>query len=463
MVISEELDYSEIRDFLPAYIESNMNNNQTTHPLPPGSMGLPIIGETLNFLLDPNFASKRREKYGATFKTQILGRPTVIMSGPDANRFILQTHFDHFSWRDGWPKNFQELLGESLFLQEGEEHRRNRKLLMPAFHGPALANYFDTMLRISQSHLEKWAEKKHLTLLPEMKQMTFEIASVLLIGSEPGEKTAILSEKFTQLTAGLFTLPINLPGMVYRKALLARDFLLNHLETEIKKRQKNPTNDALSLLIQSQDEEGNKLTLKEIKLQALLMLFAGHETTTSMLTCFCLALGQNPEFLAKARQEQVELGENLSLEQLKKMPYLEQVLKEVERLYPPIGGGFRGVVKSFVYDGYYVPKDWQVLYRIIDTHHDGQIYPNPEVFDPERFSPERAEHKKVDYSLVGFGGGPRICLGYAFAQMEMKIFTAYLLRNYDWKLEPNQDLSLANLPTLHPKSGLKLTLEKYIS
>ena len=445
-----------------------MTQNQTklsqknSYPLPPGKFGLPWIGETIDFLRDPNFANKRESQYGSIFKTKIIGRPTVIMVGAQANRFILQTHFDYFSWREGWPENFRQLLGESLFLQDGEIHKRNRRLLMPAFHGTALNSYFNTMTKIVDRYLDKWSKMGKLTLLPEMKQMTFEVASVLLLGSELGndEQITLLSQKFTQLTAGLFAFPIRLPWTTYTKALHARDFLLNHIEQEIKQRRKNLQQDALSLLIQTEDEEGNRLSEAEIKVQSLLMLFAGHETTTSMLTCFCMALAQNPEVFTKARLEQQQLMSegDLTLNQIKKMTYLDQILKEVERLYPPVAGGFRGVTKSFVYNGYYVPKGWQVLYRIERTHKDAKIYPEPEVFDPERFSLERSEHKQVEYSLVGFGGGPRFCLGYAFAQLEMKIFAAQLLRYFQWELEPNQDLSLELIPSLHPRSGLKIHL-----
>ncbi len=429
-------------------------------PLPPGSFGLPFIGETIDFLRDRDFGDKREKKYGPIYKTHILGRPTVVMVGPEANRFILQTHFDYFSWRDGWPGNFQELLGKSLFLQDGEEHKRNRRLLMPAFHGTALNNYFVTMVDIINRYLVKWSKMRHLTLLLEMKQMTFEIASILLLGSKLGEQTALLAQKFRELSGGLFTLPIKLPFTSYTKALKARDFLLNHIEAKIRERQKNPTQDALSLLIQTGDEEGNSLSREEIKVQALLMLFAGHETTTSMLTSLCMALAQHPDVLALAKAEQENLNKqgDLSIEQLKQMPYLEQILKEVERKYPPVAGGFRGVVKSFTYNGYYVPEGWQVLYGIEKTHRDRRVYTNPTDFDPDRFCPERAEHKKMEYSLVGFGGGPRFCLGYAFAQMEMKIFASLLLRNYRWELEPNQDLSLNALPNLHPRSGLKILM-----
>ncbi|WPF88811.1 cytochrome P450 [Cyanobacterium aponinum AL20118] len=432
------------------------------YPLPPGSFGLPLIGETLSFIKDPNFGNKKEAKYGSIFKTNIIGKPTVFMVGAEANHFILQTHFDHFSWREGWPENFRTLLGESLFLQDGEIHQKNRRLLMPAFHGVALTKYFNTMKEIIDRTLKKWAEMGKLTLFPEMKEMTFEIASVLLLGSEMDnrEEIKLLSQKFGELTKGLFAFPFNLPFTNYGKALKARDFLLQHIEKEIEKRKNNLKEDTISLLLQSQDEEGNRFSEAQIKVQALLMLFAGHETTTSMLTSFCMALAQNPEVREKAILEQKTLMDesDFTMEQIKKMTYLDQVLKEVERLYPPVAGGFRGVVKPFVYSGYYVPKGWQVLYRIERTHKDPNIYTEPKKFDPERFNSQRMEHKKTDFSLVGFGGGARFCLGYAFAQLEMKIFASLLLRNYHWQLEPNQDLSLDRIPSLHPRSGLKIAL-----
>lgn len=438
------------------------NDAIASRPLPPGSFGLPFIGETLSFLSDPEFADKRHQKYGPIFKTQILGRPTVVMVGSEANRFILSSDMHRFSWREGWPNTFKELLGESLFLQEGEEHRRNRKLLMPAFHGPALANYLTSMEGIVQNYLEKWESLGTFTWFDELKQMTFDIASTLLMGSEPGPLTARLSQWFTELTTGLFSVPLRWSWTPYGKALKARDQLLAHIEQAIIRRQQEPAQDALGLLVQSRDEEGNGLSLEEIKVQALLMLFAGHETTTSMLTLMCMALAQHPNVLARARAEQQALAANggLSLEQLKQMTYLEQVLREVERLYPPIAGGFRGVVQEFEFNGYYVPKGWQALYRINSTHKDSRVYTEPERFDPDRFSPERAEHKKQEFSLVGFGGGPRICLGIAFAQMEMKIFAAHLLRHYTWELLPGQNLTLSPIPTLHPRSGLQVKFHK---
>jgi len=440
--------------------------SKSSSPLPPGRLGLPILGETIPFLLDRNFGDKREKQYGSIYKTKILGQKTVFMTGAEANKFILSSHMDHFSWGQGWPSNFRNLLGRSLFLQDGEEHQRNRKLLMPAFHGQALTHYLHTMEEMIRKYLHKWQTQQHFTWFPELKQMTFEIASVLLLGTAPGEKTQLLSQWFSELTNGLFAIfPIKARWSKYGKALAARDRLLDYLDQEIERRKSNPGKDTLGLMLQTSDENGDYLTREEIKVQALLMLFAGHETTTSMLTSFAMSLGQSPDILgkAKAEQEALEIEGDLTVEKLKQMTYLDQILKEVERLYPPVAGGFRGVVKPFTFKGYYVPKGWIVSYRIPSTHQDPEIFSDPQIFDPDRFSPERAEHKKREYSLVGFGGGPRFCLGYAFAQMEMKIFASLLLRYCQWEILPDQDLTLKAIPTLHPKSGLKVNFSSAIT
>ncbi|MEB3230618.1 MAG: cytochrome P450 [Leptolyngbyaceae bacterium] len=432
-------------------------------PLPPGSSGLPFLGETLNFFLDPDFVGKRQIKYGPIFRTHLLGRPSVMMLGPEANEFILSSHMDHFTWNGGWPDTFRELLGESLFLQDGEKHLQTRRLLMPAFHGRALEGYFQTMLGLSNRYLHQWEQLGTFTWLKEMKRFTFEVASVLLVGGQPGDQQiGQLSHWFTELTNGLFMPPIRWSWLPYGKAIRARDQLLAHIEQTIEQRRATPGNDALSLLLQTEDEAGNRLSLAEIKVQVLLMLFAGHETSTSMLTSLVMSLAQYPEVWAKALAEQDALAAQgpLSMDQLRAMPYLDQMLKEVERLYPPVGAGFRKVVKPFEFNGYHVPAGWTVVYPINAAHRDPRCYTNWQAFDPDRFGPDRAEHKRFEYSLVGFGGGPRRCIGFAFAQMEMKILAAQLLRHYTWTLTPEQNLMMMPVPTLHPASGLEVTLRR---
>jgi retinoid hydroxylase len=431
---------------------------------PPGSFGFPIIGETLAFVFDPNYISKRYQQYGSIFKTNLIGKPTAVMIGTEAAEFVLSTHTEHFSWRQGWPNNFKLLLGESLFLMDGEEHRQKRRLMMPALHGSALANYFGTMEDITQKYLEKWIKKGDFTWLEEFKQLTFDIASELLLGTKPGADSVYLSQLFTTLTNGLFAInPISLPFTQYGKAIEARNSILAHLTQVVRERRQNPTKDVLSLLIQAIDEDGNSLTEKELVAQSVLLLFAGHETTTSMLTWLCVELARHPEVMQRARDEQMQLASqgDLHLDQLGKMPYLEQILSEIERLHPPVGGGFRGVIKDFEFQGYHIPAGWQVLYSILQTHRVAEIYPKPEIFDPERFNPGNKLTKKP-FSLIGFGGGSRICIGIAFAKMEMKIIAANLLRGYDWEILPNQSLEVVQVPTSHPQDGFKVRFKKLL-
>lgn len=433
-----------------------------TPQLPPGHVGLPVIGESFSFLFDPQFIQKRYNQYGSIFKTSILGRPTAFMIGPEAAEFVLSSHINHFSWKDGWPNNFKQLLGESLFVQDGEEHRQKRRLMMPAFHGQALARYISTIDAITQTYFHKWEQKQEFRWFEEFKQLTFEIASQLLVGASPGQQVQELSQLFTTLTNGLFAInPLPLPFTQYRRALAARNQLLQYIAEVVKTRQQQPTNDVLSLLVQAKDEAGNSMSLQELTAQAMLLLFAGHETTTSMLTWFCLELGCHPEVLQRAREEQLRLadGEVMSLEQLGKMQYLDQIFCEIERLHPPVGGGFRGVVKPFEFNGFHVPAGWLVLYSIQTTHQLASLYPEPKKFDPDRFSPERQEHKQKPFSLIGFGGGPRICLGIAFAKLEMKLIAAKLLRHYQWEL-PQQSLEAVTIPTRRPKDGLRVRFYK---
>ena len=436
-----------------------MNKQQ----LPPGSFGLPFLGETFDFISDPyQFVNKRYRQYGPISKTNLFGKPTVVIAGPEAVEFVLVKHMEYFSWREGWPKNFKVLLGESLFLQDGEENRKNRRLMMPALHGPALANYLTAMENITLSYLKKWEEKQEFTWYQEFKQLTFDIASQLLVGTNAGSENQRLSRLFQELTNGLLAInPLPLPFTTLGKAIAARNQILEYITKVVRERQQHPTKDALSLLIQAKDEDGNSLSEKELIAQAVLLVFAGHETTTSMLTWLCVELARNPEILQRAREEQLQLASkgSLDLEQLNQMPYLDQIFSEVERVYPPINGGFRGVIKEFEYNGFYVPAGWQLLYSITVTHRLEEIYPQPEHFDPDRFSPQRQENKQYPFSLIGFGGGPRICIGIAFAKMEMKIVLAHLLRSYHWDILPNQSLDIVRLPTNRPKDGLRVRFQ----
>jgi cytochrome P450 len=426
--------------------------------IPPGKFGLPVIGETLDFFKDPNFAKKRHQQYGEIFKTRLLGSPTIFLKGPDANRFVLTHENEYF--QVSWPGSVKALLGPlSLALQTGHGHVQRRKLLVQAFQPRALEGYLPTMEAICDRYLTRWAELGQFTWYPELRNLTFDIACKLLVGLDNAAETN-LGHWFETWCEGLFSIPLNLPWTRFGKAYRCRKRLLEELERLIRDRstQPDPGTDALGLMLQARDDEGNQLAIEELKDQVLLLLFAGHETLTSALASFCLLMAQNPAVMEQARAEQEAFQDQpLTLDTLKQMTYLEQVLKEVLRMIAPVGGGFRTVLKACEFEGYTIPAGWTVLYQISLTHQDSNIFKSPETFDPDRFAPHRAEDKVKPFSHVPFGGGVRECLGKEFARLEMKLFAAKLLRHYTWQLLPGQDLSLVTVPTPHPKDELKVT------
>jgi cytochrome P450 len=424
-------------------------------PLPPGKFGLPILGETLSFFRDSQFAQKRHQQYGAVFKTRLLGKPSIFLRGAEANQFVL-TNDRYFEVT--WPPSTRALLGPlSLALQSGEIHQKRRKLLAQAFMPRALSGYIDTIEEITQRYLQRWQQQREFAWYPDLRNYTLDVACKLLIGLDQGSQTE-LGQQFETWCEGLFSIPLPLPWTKFGRAKVSRDRLLQGIEHLICQRQQQSDlgEDTLGLLLQARDEEGNGLGIAELKDQVLLLLFAGHETLTSAIASFCLLMAQHPEVLERVRNEQQGVAKQpLTLDNLRQMTYLDQVLREVLRLIPPVGGGFRTVLETCAFNGYQIPQGWNVLYQIGPTHQQADLYPQPQTFDPDRFDPQTVA-SPPKYGYLPFGGGIRECLGKEFARLEMKLFAVLLTRNYQWSLLPNQDLEMVTVPTPHLRDGLRV-------
>ncbi|NJK60502.1 MAG: cytochrome P450, partial [Oscillatoriales cyanobacterium SM2_1_8] len=202
--------------------------------LPPGSFGLPVIGETLAFLRDPNFVRDRQARYGNVFKTQLIGKPTVFLFGAEANQFVLSNENKLFVV--GWPSSTRALLGvNSLALQTGSTHIQRRKLLAQAFQPRALAGYLPTMLAIAEQYSQRWCQQREFAWYPELRQYTFDVAGALLVGTDAAATTE-LGHLFETWSGGLFAVPFNLPWTAFGRALRARDRLLQCIETMVRQR-----------------------------------------------------------------------------------------------------------------------------------------------------------------------------------------------------------------------------------
>jgi cytochrome P450 len=428
-------------------------------PLPPGSRGFPILGETGDWARDPlKFARDRHARHGLIWRTHLMGRPTAVLLGPAANRFVLGTHTHLFSSRLGWSRTITSLIGDGLSFLDGATHRRHRAMIMPALHGPALGGYFAEMQAQAERHTRRWLAAGQLALFDGFKRLSFDIATRLMLGPQSQTEAAECFELFHTFTRGLFAPPAwRLPWLPYGKAWQAGQRLRPILRRIVEQHRRAPAGTILGLLIAARDEQGQGFSDDELIDELLVLLWAGHDTITSLLTWACYELARHPAIHAAARAEQdAVLGTRpIGPGDLKQLPQLDRILREVERLHPPAPGGFRAVVEEFQYGGFRIPAGWNVMYSSVFTHHMPELWSDPDRFDPDRFAAPRAEGKQA-FCLIGFGGGPRVCVGLAFAQMQMRIVMSHLLRAVRFELLPGQRFDPVLVPTRMPRDRLRV-------
>ncbi len=425
-------------------------------PLPPGDLGLPYVGETLHFGRDPHrFVAERRARYGDVFKTHLLGAPTVFLLDEGGNGWIFRGEGDYLE--NHWNPTTRRLLGGSCTaMLVGEEHTRRRRLLMPQFRHSAMSAFAPTFLRLAAAHYERWAAAgEPVTLIPANQKLVFELIVALLLGDDPSVDVAYLSRHFRLWTAGLAAVPVNLPITTYGRALRANRKLRAAISGIVRRREglREQPPDLLGAILSIRDEDGRPLAHDEVVDEAHNQLFAGHDTTVTVMTNLMLQLAQRPDALARARAEASMLDSAADLEALRRLPYLNAVLDESMRAVTPVIGSFRVMRRDAVYRGYRIPAGWTVRLEIAGTHENGRVWPDPARFDPDRWLDEA---KRPPHSYIPFGGGPRICLGANFAQAEMRVMLALLLRDYQWELEPGQDLRYRHIPFPRPRSGVRV-------
>jgi cytochrome P450 len=428
-------------------------------PLPPGSFGWPVIGESLDFVRSPRqFIATRRARYGDVFKTSVFGTRTVFLLGPDANRWIFTN--DGTVLENRWNYAARRLLGDTVVSKlTGKAHKDRRRLLAPHFTRAASARFSPRVRELARQHLRDWSERGGaLNVYDSMRELAFDCAVALLFGGSAAIDRELLSCNFERLGLGMFApLPLQLPFTSFGKAMRARKRLFDYLIELVAQRRKleRQPDDLLGSLIEARNEDGTPLSLESIVDEAQLQLWAGHDTTVNAMSNLMLNLALHPEIFARARAEldaATPLDE-IQADELEKLPYLNQIINEGMRLVPPVAGSYRAVLRDSVYRGHRIPRGWTVALSIVGTSRD-TWWREPDRFDPDRWGPERAEHKRDPFAAIPFGGGPRTCIGQHFAMAEMRMIMAMLIRHHDWRLLPDQDLRIQALPFPRPRSGI---------
>jgi cytochrome P450 len=408
-------------------------------PPPPGNDGLPLVGETLSFAKNPfGFIEERLARHGRIFRTNVLGRKTAVVAGPEAaGRFIDA----NVVMREGaMPPHVQELFGgRSLPLLDGEVHAARKKLVNRAFNRAALTAYLSVMQQTVERNFDEWAPAGEIRWLDELKRLSIEVICTTVMGMPPGDEMDRLRGDYGILTNGFASLPINIPGTRYRKALQARDRILEVLLRLVRERRQTPAEDGLSRMLDPELSDADAaLELHHIVIAGFIV-FAELGAIVQQLTA-------HPDVRSKLAAEIASTAPSgpLTLETLMSMPYLLQVVNEVKRLCPIVAAVFGKTRKPLELDGVSVPAGWMVMWAVTPSHGPQSLYTNPQAFDPERFSSERAEDKRHEHAFAPQGAGPATghrCPGLDFATYLMEVFTVVLLRDHSWEL-PAQSFAL---------------------
>ncbi len=402
------------------------------------------------------------QQHGPIFRSTYFGKDIVYMVGPEANRFVLVSNRQKFSNYIGWGTLFTvvDMFGRGLLSMDGAEHDQQRKVMNPAFAVSYMDRYLPLMNRIIREQVATWAERGQVDIYDEARKLTFNVAAEALTSLS----TAAEIDRFRELYFGILMTPetITTPEQYTARLNMLQGEIAKLLGPKIEERRKHPTDDVFSLLVNARSAQGEAMSDEQIIAHVNILLVAGHETSTSLSAWLLYLLNQHPDYTQRilAEQEAI-LGTKADpgLEDIKRMKVLENALSEAERMYAPVANGPRGVVEGFEFNGYSVPAGVFLFYSIIGSHMLPNIFQNPTQFDPDRFAAPREEQKKNPYALVGFGGGPRICIGINFAQVEIKAMISHILRNYKFELVPRQDIFQVYGVTGGPAYGIEMNFK----
>ncbi|WP_081795141.1 cytochrome P450 [Nocardioides sp. URHA0020] len=395
--------------------------------LPPGPRW-PVLVQTAALLRFRHwFHPYMHQRYGDVFTVRVApgGRPLVFVTRPEHAKevFAGDPEVFHAGKANGI---LGPIMGEhSLLLQDGSEHKRARKLLMPAFNGHALRAYEDLVTEVAQAQVATWRDGEELSALERMNALTLEVILRVVFGVTDESRLAQLRPR---VNATVNVSPVVLLGWGYprlqrygpwKRTVDNQRELDRLMYAEIRERRTAPDlaerTDVLSRLI-VQGEGGDALSDTELRDQLVTLLLAGHETTASALAWALYEVGRDPVLLARCRAAADE-GDDA---------YLEAVMKESMRLHPIIPMVVRTLMKPATIAGYDLPAGTTIGPSIIITHAREDNYEDPSAFRPERF----LGHHPPTNTWIPFGGGVRRCIGAGFAQMEgvavlRQVFTAY--------------------------------------
>ena len=440
--------------------------------LPDGPKTPPLF-QSINWIARPfEYLEECAKKYGDIFTLRLFGFPPIVyIAAPQGIKQIFSADAKFFD--AGRTNDFvRPLVGDnSLLLMDRSRHQKERKLLMPPFHGEKIKSYAESICEITEKVASRWQVNKPFIARDVMHEITLDVIMQKVFGLSKGKRyqkikpllvdwldilnsparASLIFLKFLQIDLGAWS--------PWGKFVRQRREIYELLQAEIEDKRANPKkqgDDILSLMLSARDEEGEPMNDDQLKDELMTLLIVGHETTATALTWAFYWLEKSPEAKEKLLQEIDSLGENPDPIELSQAPYLTAFCQETLRLYPISANSFARIANQDVeIMGRKFEAETSFIINIYATHHREDLYPNSKQFKPERF----LERQYSRYEFLPFGGGARLCLGYALAMLEMKLVIAVIVSKYNLELADNKPIKpVRNGIVITPSNGVPLVM-----
>ena len=444
--------------------------------LPPRSPRYRSIFRLQRFIQNPiPFLEDNFKKYGDTYMFSLRHSKTnILTTNPEVIKHIFRKNADNYEKPEVTSTVLSQFVGKGLLLARGEEHTKQRKIMSPSFSPNKIGELVDFMSDEIDTYLDELDKRLNqspqIDILTEMRNMTFRVMLKAIYSDDMDDaKIKIFADRFTALQVFLVKIVrfpmllrwFNIKGETRKYKKIADKNNQVILDIIAKRRNEAPKDDLLGGLMAAKYEDGTGMSDQKLQEETLVLIVAGHETASDILSWIFYLINQHPETIAKIKAEEKALldgRDRLTFIELARMEYLTQVINECLRLYPPSWITDRIAKEDDEVAGFFIPKGARVMPFIYGIHRSEALWKNPTAFDPSRFSKEKRKELN-NFSHIPFGAGPRMCIGRHFATTEMKLIVLKMLKRYEFDLVPNQKIEILPLVTLRPRYGIKFNLK----
>lgn len=453
--------------------DTDSESTREIDELPPGPDGIPVLGNTHQYIKQPMGFFDELAEYGDVVHCEFPRIDTVAVFHPDYIGDVLlgQGTFERWNFNELKDLLDYEIAPRGLTFTRGEEWRQQRHFLQPMFGLDRLEGFSSPMVEDTERLVAKWDDGDEIAINEEFSRLTLSILTNSLFDFDLGQHRQVITEAADELQAmadmsGLGAVEMLLPSWVptyrNRRYTQAMDAFDSTVDTLIEQRRENPTqyDDLLTMMLETEDDHEYTMSDAEIHDHLITFLIAGHETTAMALTFTWLLLATHPD---ERRRLQTEVTTVLdgppTADDLSALTVTEQVAKEAMRLYPPAAMLFREATTDTELGGYRIPEGTKILIPQFTVHTDERWFDAPDQFHPKRFTPERSD-KRPDFAYFPFGGGPHQCIGMHFAMMELKHIIPILARNVEFELLSSPDPETNMELTLQPSEAVQMRVQK---